>query len=57
MGGELVVHCKHEEKSDEHGFISREIHRAYKLPHDIDPRTLKSHLNANGVLVISADKK
>ena len=28
----IVVHAKHEEKEDEHGFIMREFQRSYVLP-------------------------
>lgn len=56
-GHELVVHCRHDERSDAHGKISREIFRSYHLPKDVDPSTLKSHLNQAGVLVITASKK
>jgi len=56
-GMELVVHCRHDERSDAHGTITREIFRSYHLPKDVDTGTLKSHLNQAGVLVITANKK
>jgi crystallin alpha B len=31
----VVVEGKHEERQDEHGFISRQFQRRYKLPNDI----------------------
>lgn len=57
IGEELVIHCRHDERNDAHGRITREIHRCYKLPKDVDSKSLKSRLNQKGVLVITADKK
>nr|UJQ69869.1 small heat shock protein 20 [Diamesa zernyi] len=56
IGHELVVHCQHDERTDSHGKVSREIFRCYKLPSDVDTTKLKSFLNPNGVLMISAEK-
>ncbi|KFM61322.1 Protein lethal(2)essential for life, partial [Stegodyphus mimosarum] len=53
----IVVHGKHEEKSDEHGFVSREFTRRYMLPEGTEPETVKSSLSQNGVLTIEAPKK
>uniref|UniRef100_A0A915K155 SHSP domain-containing protein n=1 Tax=Romanomermis culicivorax TaxID=13658 RepID=A0A915K155_ROMCU len=53
----LIVDGKHEEKSDEHGFISRSFKRRYILPKDVDPATLTSNLTDRGVLRIEAPKK
>lgn len=53
----IVIHGKHEEKSDEHGFISREFSRRYLLPKDIEPEKIKSSLGPDGVLRVEAPKK
>ena len=53
----VVVEGKHEERQDEHGFISRQFQRRYKLPSDIDPATVVSQLSSDGVLTITAPKK
>jgi crystallin alpha B len=53
----VVVEGKHEERQDEHGFISRQFQRRYKIPADIDPDTVVSQLSSDGVLTISAPKK
>ncbi|GIY74420.1 protein lethal(2)essential for life [Caerostris extrusa] len=53
----IVIHGKHEEKTDEHGFVSREFTRRYALPEGTDPETVKSSLGENGILTIEAPKK
>ncbi|CAJ0600086.1 unnamed protein product [Cylicocyclus nassatus] len=55
-GQELLIHCRHESRSDEHGTVSREVNRAYKLPSDVDVNSVKSHLTNRGVLNITASK-
>lgn len=52
----VIIHGKHEEKQDEHGFIQREFRRTYVLPNDVDPDMVKSTLTADGVLAIVAPK-
>ncbi|KAJ9581198.1 hypothetical protein L9F63_023624 [Diploptera punctata] len=53
----VVVEGKHEEREDEHGFISRQFVRRYKLPSQVDPDTVVSQLSSDGVLTIMAPKK
>uniref|UniRef100_A0A5S6Q039 SHSP domain-containing protein n=1 Tax=Trichuris muris TaxID=70415 RepID=A0A5S6Q039_TRIMR len=53
---QLVVHGKHEEQKDEHGFVKREFTRAYWLPQGINPESFKSNLSSEGVLTIEAPK-
>ncbi|XP_068097969.1 heat shock protein beta-6 [Hyperolius riggenbachi] len=57
IGDHVEVHAKHEERQDEHGFISREFHRRYKLPPSVDPATITSGLSAEGLLSIQAPVK
>ncbi|RWS08523.1 protein lethal(2)essential for life-like protein [Dinothrombium tinctorium] len=52
----LVVEGKHEEKPDEHGYISRQFARKYMLPQDVDKEKLSSSFTSEGLLVISAPK-
>lgn len=52
----LIVEGKHEEKQDEHGFVSRHFMRKYLLPSDVKPETLTCDLSSDGVLQISAPK-
>lgn len=53
----IVIRGKHEEKQDEHGFISREFTRRYMLPQGVEPETVTSSLSPDGILTISAPKK
>jgi crystallin alpha B len=53
----VLIEGKHEERSDEHGYISRQFSRKYILPPDVEPDTVVSHLNPNGALTIEAPKK
>ncbi|XP_014253812.1 alpha-crystallin A chain-like [Cimex lectularius] len=52
----IVVDGKHEERSDEHGFISRQFTRKYRIPKDVDLNALKSNLSSDGVLSLQAPK-
>ncbi len=56
-GNQLVIHCRHESRNDQHGTVTREVNRTYHLPSDVDTSTIKSHLNPRGVLTITATKK
>ncbi|KAG8336242.1 protein lethal(2)essential for life-like [Homalodisca vitripennis] len=53
----VVVEGKHEEKQDEHGFISRHFIRRYMLPRDVEVNNITSSLSSDGVLTITAPKK
>ncbi|CAI2322389.1 unnamed protein product [Caenorhabditis sp. 36 PRJEB53466] len=55
-GYEIIIHLRHDDRQTDFGVVNREIHRTYKLPEDIDPSTVKSHLNSCGVLTITANK-
>lgn len=52
----IVVEGKHEEKPDEHGFISRHFVRKYFLPKGHDISKVASNLSSDGVLTITAPK-
>ncbi|KAM4704248.1 heat shock protein beta-6 [Rhinophrynus dorsalis] len=54
LGEHVEVHAKHEERPDEHGFISREFHRRYKIPSTVSPAAITSALSADGLLSIHA---
>lgn len=55
--GFIVVEGKHEEKKDEHGFISRQFSRRFKLPEDSNPDAVESRLSSDGVLTVVAPRK
>ncbi|KAA2228110.1 Hsp20 family protein [Salinarimonas soli] len=53
----VVVEGKHEEKQDEHGFISRQFTRRYILPTGYEVNDLVSTLSSDGVLTVTAPKR
>lgn len=53
----VVVEAKHEEKQDEHGYISRHFVRRYVLPPSHDLVNITSTLSSDGVLTITAPKR
>ncbi|XP_021918142.1 alpha-crystallin A chain-like isoform X1 [Zootermopsis nevadensis] len=53
----IVIEAKHEERQDEHGFISRQFQRRYKLPSAVRLDTLKSNLSSDGILTVTASLK
>ncbi|KAG6443655.1 protein lethal(2)essential for life [Manduca sexta] len=55
--GYIVIEGKHEEKQDEHGFISRQFVRRFKLPEDSNPDCVESKLSSDGVLTVIAPRK
>ncbi|XP_014364952.2 protein lethal(2)essential for life [Papilio machaon] len=55
--GFLIVEAKHEERQDEHGFISRSFTRKYPLPEGIEADMVMSKLSSDGVLSITAPLK
>nr|WNL53081.1 small heat shock protein 20.1 [Spodoptera frugiperda] len=54
--GYVIIEGKHEEKKDEHGYISRQFTRRYNLPENCDPATVESKLSSDGVLTVIAPK-
>ncbi|XP_032901856.1 heat shock protein beta-1 [Amblyraja radiata] len=52
--GYVEIDGKHEERQDEHGFISRCFTRKYLLPQGIDPGIVSSALSPTGVLTVEA---
>lgn len=53
---EIIIQGKHEERQDDHGFISRQFIRRYALPKECPTDTVTSSLSSDGVLAITAKK-
>lgn len=53
----IVVEGKHEEKRDEHGFISRQFVRRYLLPNQADADKVSSNISTDGILTIMTPLK
>uniref|UniRef100_A0A2M4BZK2 Putative alpha crystallin n=1 Tax=Anopheles marajoara TaxID=58244 RepID=A0A2M4BZK2_9DIPT len=52
----LVVEGKHEEKEDEHGYISRHFVRRYMLPAGHNESEIASSLSSDGILTITCPR-
>ncbi|KAG7199804.1 hypothetical protein KM043_000466 [Ampulex compressa] len=52
----ITVEGKHEEKKDEHGYVSRQFVRRYILPKGYDIGHVKPSLSSDGVLTITAPR-
>lgn len=48
----IIVNAKHEEKKDDHGYISREFTRRYGLPMGFKVEDVTSSLSSDGVLSV-----
>lgn len=57
VDGYIVVEGKHEEKKDQHGFISRQFTRRYSLPEECTPEAVESRLSSDGVLSVVCPRK
>ncbi|XP_049881928.1 protein lethal(2)essential for life-like [Pectinophora gossypiella] len=55
--GYVIVEGKHEEKKDEHGFISRHFVRKYALPEGCQVENVESRLSSDGVLTVTAPRQ
>ncbi|XP_037950740.1 heat shock protein 26-like, partial [Teleopsis dalmanni] len=52
----IIVEGKHEERADNHGYISRHFVRRYSLPKGYDSDKVVSTLSSDGVLTVSVPK-
>ncbi|XP_018430940.1 PREDICTED: alpha-crystallin A chain isoform X2 [Nanorana parkeri] len=52
----VEIHGKHNERQDDHGYISREFHRRYRLPSNLDQSSVSCSLSADGILTFSGPK-
>ncbi|XP_045507551.1 protein lethal(2)essential for life-like [Colias croceus] len=55
--GYIIVEGKHEEKKDEHGYISRQFVRRYALPDGCKADAVESRLSSDGVLTVTAPRQ
>nr|P02507.1 RecName: Full=Alpha-crystallin A chain [Pelophylax lessonae] len=52
----VEIHGKHSERQDDHGYISREFHRRYRLPSNLNESSISCSLSADGILTFSGPK-
>ncbi|KAG7516411.1 alpha-crystallin A chain-like [Solea senegalensis] len=52
----ITIHAKHEDRQDDHGFVSREFLRKYRLPAGVSGADVTSSLTSDGVLTITAPR-
>ncbi|XP_076276323.1 protein lethal(2)essential for life [Lasioglossum baleicum] len=57
VSNNIIIEAKHEERQDEHGYVSRQFLRRYVLPPSHDVINITSSLSSDGVLTITAPKK
>lgn len=55
-GREIHVDAKHDERADEHGFVSRQLTRRYVVPSDYDIDTVATYLDSDGKMTVVATK-
>jgi crystallin alpha B len=56
VGNAVVIEGRHEERPDEHGYVSRHFVRRYVLPEEYDVEHVACSLSSDGVLSIAAPK-
>lgn len=54
--GFVIIEGEHEERKDEHGYVTRRFKRRYALPEGCNPDTVESKLSSDGVLTVTAPK-
>lgn len=52
----ITIEGKHDERKDEHGYISRQFVRKYAIPSCHDMKQIESKLSSDGVLTITAPR-
>ncbi|XP_037933542.1 heat shock protein 23 [Teleopsis dalmanni] len=52
----IIIEGKHEEREDDHGYITRHFIRRYGLPKGYDSEKVISTLSSDGVLTVSVPK-
>lgn len=52
----VVITGEHQERQDDHGYISRSFIRKYQLPEDVKDEDVSCSMSSDGVLVVSAKR-
>ncbi|XP_041657545.1 alpha-crystallin B chain-like [Cheilinus undulatus] len=52
----ITIHAKHEDRKDEHGFVSREFLRKYRIPAGVSGSDVTAHLSVDGVLTVTTPR-
>ncbi|XP_046651977.1 heat shock protein beta-6-like [Daphnia pulicaria] len=52
----IIVHARHEERNDQHGFVSREFRRRVTIPEGVNHESVTSTISPEGILTILAPK-
>ncbi|KAI3373636.1 hypothetical protein L3Q82_022234 [Scortum barcoo] len=52
----ITVHARHEDRQDDHGLVSREFLRKYRLPASVTGADVTSSLSFDGVLTITVPR-
>ncbi|KAL3971101.1 required for meiotic nuclear division protein 1 [Sarotherodon galilaeus] len=52
----ITIHGKHEDRQDDHGYVSRAFLRKYRLPSGVTGAEVTSSLSCDGVLTITAPR-
>ncbi|XP_077062612.1 alpha-crystallin B chain-like [Siphateles boraxobius] len=55
-GDFIEIRAKHEDRQDDHGFVSREFIRKYRVPAGVDPASVTASLSSDGVLIVTAPR-
>lgn len=50
----IVIDAKHEERQDEHGYVSRQFQRRYRLPEGFNVKDVVSSISSDGILTVKA---
>lgn len=52
----VIIEAKHEERQDEHGYVSRQFARRYRLPEGYNAKDVVSSISSDGILLVKAPK-
>ncbi|OXA37346.1 uncharacterized protein LOC110862509 [Folsomia candida] len=57
VDGDLVIKGEHEDKEDEHGFLSRSFVRRFHLPGNSNEDDLRCEIDVDGILTVTVPRK